>query len=53
MLEWPGTHENYRKIPTCLVYAIGTDHEHHVIDYIPVKWGVEAKTHVLREGEYR
>ena len=44
VLNWPGTPETYRKIPTCLLYD-----EHGRV----LSWGVEAKSAGPIAGTYK
>ncbi|TKA51123.1 hypothetical protein B0A53_05941 [Rhodotorula sp. CCFEE 5036] len=49
ILNWPGTYETYRKVPTAIVYYQAIPAEEAVI----VAWGIEAKAMTLRPGFYK
>ncbi|GAA5866072.1 hypothetical protein JCM3774_000016 [Rhodotorula dairenensis] len=49
ILDWPGTYETYRKVPTAIVYYQPSPAEEAVI----VAWGIEAKAMTLRPGFYK
>ncbi|GAA6040443.1 hypothetical protein JCM8097_004552 [Rhodosporidiobolus ruineniae] len=46
ILQWPGSYETYRKIPTCIVYYQPTPNEAAII----ASWGIEAKAFTARPG---
>ncbi|BGP57949.1 hypothetical protein JCM8202v2_005603 [Rhodotorula sphaerocarpa] len=49
ILNWPGSYETYRKVPTAIVYYQPTPAEEAII----VAWGIEAKAMTLRPGFYK
>ncbi|GAA5951231.1 hypothetical protein JCM10213_003614 [Rhodosporidiobolus nylandii] len=49
ILNWPGSYETFRKVPTCIAYYQPTPHDEAII----VAWGIEAKAMTLREGFYK
>ncbi|POY72841.1 hypothetical protein BMF94_4096 [Rhodotorula taiwanensis] len=46
ILNWPGSYETYRKVPTCILYEQHDPSEEAKI----VSWGLEAKNTTVREG---
>ncbi|KAM0747949.1 actin-like ATPase domain-containing protein [Meredithblackwellia eburnea MCA 4105] len=46
ILNWPGSMETYRKVPTCIVYSQLSPNE----DARIVSWGLEAKNTAVRPG---
>lgn len=46
ILNWPGSYETYRKVPTCILYEQRDPSEEAKI----VSWGLEAKNTTVREG---
>ncbi|GAA6006073.1 Hsp70 family protein [Rhodotorula paludigena] len=49
ILNWPGSYETYRKVPTCIAYYQPTPADEAIV----VAWGIEAKAMTLREGFYK
>ncbi|GJN93855.1 hypothetical protein Rhopal_006914-T1 [Rhodotorula paludigena] len=49
ILNWPGSYETYRKVPTCIAYYQPTPADEAIV----VAWGTEAKAMTLREGFYK
>ncbi|KAH8919099.1 actin-like ATPase domain-containing protein [Atractiella rhizophila] len=50
ILNWPGSYETYRKVPTCMLYSIPTrmDEEARIL-----AWGLEAKNATVMDGMLR
>ncbi|GAA5866075.1 hypothetical protein JCM3774_000017 [Rhodotorula dairenensis] len=46
ILNWPGSYETYRKVPTCILYEQHDPSEEAKV----VSWGLEAKNTTVREG---
>lgn len=49
ILNWPGSYENFRKVPTCIAYYQASPKE----DAQVVAWGLEASSLPSREGLFR
>ncbi|BGP27361.1 hypothetical protein Rt10032_c22g6599 [Rhodotorula toruloides] len=49
ILNWPGSYETFRKVPTCIAYYQASPHD----EAVAVAWGIEAKAMTLREGFYK
>ncbi|GAA5915261.1 hypothetical protein JCM6882_003386 [Rhodosporidiobolus microsporus] len=49
ILNWPGSYETFRKVPTCIAYYQPSPHAEAVI----VAWGIEAKAMTVRSGFYK
>lgn len=49
ILNWPGSYETFRKVPTCIAYYQPSPNDEAVV----VAWGIEAKAMTLREGFYK
>ncbi|KAI5477442.1 protein of heat shock protein Hsp70 family [Pseudohyphozyma bogoriensis] len=46
ILNWPGSYETYRKIPSCILYSQPDPNREAVV----VAWGLEAKAVAVRPG---
>ncbi|GAA5840524.1 hypothetical protein JCM11251_007608 [Rhodosporidiobolus azoricus] len=49
ILNWPGSYETFRKVPTCIAYYQASPQTEAII----VAWGIEAKAMTLRAGFYK
>ncbi|GAA6025140.1 hypothetical protein JCM10207_006249 [Rhodosporidiobolus poonsookiae] len=49
ILNWPGSYETFRKVPTCIAYYQPASGDQAVI----VAWGIEAQAMTVREGFYK
>ncbi|GAA5914368.1 Hsp70 family protein [Sporobolomyces salmoneus] len=49
ILNWPGSYETFRKVPTCIAYYQASPNEEAQI----IAWGLEASSLSLREGFYK
>jgi hypothetical protein len=49
ILNWPGSYETFRKVPTCIAYYQASPNDEAIV----VAWGIEAKAMTLREGFYK
>ncbi|GAA5978586.1 hypothetical protein JCM11641_002779 [Rhodosporidiobolus odoratus] len=49
ILNWPGSYETFRKVPTCIAYYQPDPSAEAII----VAWGIEAKAMTVREGFYK
>lgn len=46
LLNWPGSYETYRKIPSCILYAQASPNEEARI----ISWGLKAKSSPVLPG---